>query len=116
VPGDAAALDRRRDGYVDRLGQTGGNHRIKLVGALVQDPHGEMIEVQKIVRKAYDLLLQHAQPLARVQLPERLRVQAHHLAAGRVDRVDLLAQPVRRGDIQRQAHDLGDLVLSRQQW
>ncbi len=61
------------------------------------------------MREADDLLFQQLEPLADVHLAHRVGFEAHQLAAGLVDRVDLLLQPPGAGRVPDDRDDLHDL-------
>ena len=93
------------------FGHTRGQDPIQTVGLLVEHANLEVVEMEKLARAAQDLLLQKGQTLVRVQARELFGIQAEQLPAGLVDRVDLILEPSRAGDVPDDGRNLGDSAV-----
>ena len=107
------------------VGRPGADHHLQLVALAVEQADREVVEVHQVAREADDLVFQQLQPLADVHLAQRVGFEAHQLAAGLVDRVDLLLQAPRAGRVPHDGDDLHDLpaglitgeaIISRNCW
>ncbi|CAA9433057.1 MAG: hypothetical protein AVDCRST_MAG64-3620, partial [uncultured Phycisphaerae bacterium] len=106
----AVTLARAVQLHVQRVGrQAGADHQFEPVRAPVEQADREVVEVHQVAREADDLVLQQLQPLGDVQLRQRLALEPHELAAGLVDRVDLLLEPAGAGRVPHDRDDLHDL-------
>ena len=93
------------------LRYSGAEHAVEAIRLFVEKSDVEVLEVQQVARAAKDFLFEKGKAFLRVEARELLDIQAEQFAPGAINRVDLILEPARAGDIPDHGCDLGDALI-----